>query len=86
MHHGAGPAHTSLISDCFPEKLAAYAGQVARRYPWVDKYTPVNEPLTTARFSGLYGHWHPHGRDDRTFVRALLTECSRNRGSDGSGA
>ena len=35
----------------------------------------MNEPLTTARFSGLYGHWHPHGRDDRTFVRALLTEC-----------
>ena len=75
VHHGAGPSHTSLVSGCFPEKLAAYAGQVARRYPFVDKYTPVNEPLTTARFSGLYGHWHPHGRDDRTFVRALLTEC-----------
>jgi dTDP-4-dehydrorhamnose reductase len=25
-------------------------------------WTPVNEPLTTARFSGLYGHWYPHGR------------------------
>ncbi|HEX2674064.1 MAG TPA: family 1 glycosylhydrolase, partial [Polyangiaceae bacterium] len=76
VHHGSGPAHTSLISGCFADKLAAYAAQVAARYPWVDKYTPVNEPLTTARFSGLYGHWHPHGRDDRTFVRALLTECS----------
>src|SRR6478609_7617467 len=75
VHHGSGPAHTSLISSCFPIKLAAYSAQIARRYPWVDKYTPVNEPLTTARFSGLYGHWHPHGRDDRTFVRALLTEC-----------
>jgi dTDP-4-dehydrorhamnose reductase len=75
VHHGSGPAHTSLVSECFPEKLAEYAGQVARRYPWVDRFTPVNEPLTTARFSGLYGHWHPHGRDDRTFVRALLTQC-----------
>ena len=75
VHHGSGPLHTSLVSSCFPEKLASYAGQVARRYPWVDKYTPINEPLTTARFSGLYGHWHPHGRDDRTFVRALLTQC-----------
>ena len=26
--------------------------RVAERYPWLDDYTPVNEPLTTARFSG----------------------------------
>ena len=74
VHHGSGPLHTSLVSSCFPEKLAHYAGQVAQRYPWLTRFTPVNEPLTTARFSGLYGHWHPHGRDDRTFVRALLTQ------------
>jgi dTDP-4-dehydrorhamnose reductase len=75
VHHGSGPPHTSLVSSCFAEKLAAFAEQVARRYPWLGLFTPVNEPLTTARFSGLYGHWHPHGRDDRTFVRALLTQC-----------
>lgn len=75
VHHGSGPLHTSLIADCFPEKLTAFAHQVARRYPWVSLFTPINEPLTTARFSGLYGHWYPHGRDDRTFVRALLTQC-----------
>ena len=38
-------------------------------------WTPVNEPLTTARFSGLYGHWYPHGRDYPTFLRALVNEC-----------
>ena len=75
VHHGSGPPHTSLVSSCFAEKLAAFAEQVARRYPWLGLFTPVNEPLTTARFSGLYGHWHPHGRNDRTFVRALLTQC-----------
>ncbi|HKO49823.1 MAG TPA: family 1 glycosylhydrolase [Polyangiaceae bacterium] len=75
VHHGSGPPHTSLVSSCFPEKLASYAGKLARRYPWLDRFTPVNEPLTTARFSGLYGHWYPHARDDRTFVRALLTQC-----------
>jgi dTDP-4-dehydrorhamnose reductase len=75
VHHGSGPSHTSLVSHCFAEKLAAFAEQVARRYPWLAFFTPVNEPLTTARFSGLYGHWHPHGRDDRTFVRALITQC-----------
>ncbi|MDB5948683.1 MAG: dTDP-4-dehydrorhamnose reductase [Massilia sp.] len=75
LHHGSGPRHTSLVSPDFAEKLAAYAGAVAARYPWVEFYTPVNEPLTTARFSGLYGVWYPHGKDDFTFVQALLNEC-----------
>ena len=75
LHHGSGPRHTSLIDPGFAEKLAAYAGAVAQRYPWVEQYTPVNEPLTTARFSGLSGVWYPHGRDERTFVQALLNQC-----------
>lgn len=75
VHHGSGPPSTSLVDEAFPEKLASYASAVARRYPWVKAYTPVNEPLTTARFSGLYGHWYPHGHDDQTFVRSLLTQC-----------
>src|SRR5215213_905302 len=70
LHHGSGPRWTSLTDPAFPERLAAYAGAVAARYPWVQDYTPLNEPLTTARFSGLYGHWYPHGDDDATFVRA----------------
>ena len=75
VHHGSGPRDTSLVDPAFPEKLAAYARAVAERYPWVEDWTPVNEPLTTARFSGLYGHWYPHGRDDETFARCLLTQC-----------
>ena len=75
LHHGSGPEYTSLVDPDFAPKLSAYAAAVAERYPWVDAYTPVNEPLTTARFSGLYGHWYPHGRDDRTFVRCLLNQC-----------
>ena len=75
VHHGSGPRDTSLVDPAFPEKLAAFAAAVAERYPWVADWTPVNEPLTTARFSGLYGHWYPHGRDDLTFARALLTQC-----------
>jgi dTDP-4-dehydrorhamnose reductase len=74
VHHGSGPLHTSLVDPRFPELLAAYAGAVARRYPELPAYTPVNEPCTTARFSGLYGIWYPHGRSDREFVRCLLTE------------
>lgn len=75
VYHGSGPAHTSLLDERFPEQLAAYARAVAERYPWVTRFTPVNEPLTTARFSALYGHWYPHARDDASFVRALLIQC-----------
>jgi dTDP-4-dehydrorhamnose reductase len=73
-HHGSGPRHTSLVDPSFATGLAEYARAVAERYPWIEAYTPVNEPLTTARFSGLYGLWYPHGRDDATFARALVNQ------------
>ena len=75
VHHGSGPRGTDLTDPQFPEKLAAYARAVAERYPWVTRYTPVNEPLTTARFSGLYGHWYPHAADGLVWARMLLNQC-----------
>jgi dTDP-4-dehydrorhamnose reductase len=74
-HHGSGPSYTSLAEASFAEGLAQYAGMVARRYPWLTHYTPVNEPLTTARFSGLYGHWYPHKQSPLLFVQMLLNQC-----------
>ena len=74
LHHGSGPRGTSLLDPAFPEAFADYASAVARRYPWIEDYTPVNEPLTTARFSALYGHWYPHERDTRAFITALLNQ------------
>ena len=75
LHHGSGPDYTDLLDPAFPAKLAAYAGAVAARYPWVKAWTPVNEPLTTARFSGLYGHWYPHQRDLGAFCRMVVNQC-----------
>ncbi len=75
VHHGSGPRYTNLLDPAFPGHLARYAGAVAARYPWLTSYTPVNEPLTTARFSGLYGHWYPHARTNHAFARALLVQC-----------
>jgi dTDP-4-dehydrorhamnose reductase len=75
LHHGSGPRETSLVDPHFPDKFAEFALKIAERYPWVEAYTPVNEPLTTARFSGLYGFWYPHGKDNPTFARALLGQC-----------
>lgn len=74
VHHGSGPHHTSLLDPEFPQKLARYAREVAERYPWLDAYTPVNEPHTTARFSGMYGLWYPHHRSQRSCLRALLNQ------------
>jgi dTDP-4-dehydrorhamnose reductase len=75
VHHGCGPAHTSLLDESFATGLMHYAGAAAARFPWLEWFTPVNEPLTTARFSGLYGHWHPHAREPRSFARMLVNEC-----------
>ncbi|MDQ3139571.1 MAG: sugar nucleotide-binding protein, partial [Pseudomonadota bacterium] len=67
--------YTDLLDPGFPDKLAAFAARVAERYPWIEQWTPVNEPLTTARFSALYGHWYPHRADEASFLRALVNQC-----------
>ena len=76
LHHGSGPRYTDLLDPRFPDKLARYARAVAERYPWVEEWTPVNEPLTTARFSALYGLWYPHAHDDSSFIRALVNQTT----------
>ena len=75
VHHGSGPRGTSLIDPSFPARLATYAAAAAARYPWITHWTPVNEPLTTARFACLYGHWYPHRTSERDFIAALLIQC-----------
>jgi dTDP-4-dehydrorhamnose reductase len=75
LHHGSGPSCTSLIDPEFPRRFSQYARAVAERFPWVEHYTPINEPLTTARFSTLYGHWYPHACDTRMFLRAVFVQC-----------
>ena len=74
LHHGSGPRYTSLVATDFVERFAAFARAAAERYPWVQDWTPVNEPLTTARFSALYGHWYPHAEDEAILWRALLNQ------------
>lgn len=75
VHHGSGPKFVNFFDGSFEEGVAAYARLVAAKFPWLEYYTPINEPLTTARFCGLYGHWFPHERSDYSFYRILLSEC-----------
>jgi dTDP-4-dehydrorhamnose reductase len=75
VHHGSGPVYADFFDGSFAEGLGEFAGKVAEQFPWVEYYTPVNEPLTTARFCGLYGHWYPHKANTLDFVKILLAEC-----------
>ncbi len=55
----------------FPALFAQYAGDFARRFPWVQLYTPVNEMYICAEFSALYGWWNEQLASDKAFVTAL---------------
>ena len=62
LHHGWGPEGTDPLDPHYPARFAAYAVEVARRFPQIRTFLPINEPLTTARFAGLYGWWDPQAR------------------------
>jgi dTDP-4-dehydrorhamnose reductase len=75
LHHGFGPEGMDPLDPRWPERFGQYALEVARRYPSVTDFLPINEPLTTARFAGLYGWWPPYGRTHETFVRLVLAQA-----------
>jgi dTDP-4-dehydrorhamnose reductase len=75
VHHGFGPASADPLDDAWPTAFAAYARDVAGRAPAGASYLPINEPLTTARFSGLYGWWPPYARSDEVFVELILAQA-----------
>ena len=79
VHHGSGPRHVRLTRRDFATGLAAHAAEVARRHPWITHWTPINEPLTTARFSLLYGHWFPHLRSDTALATGMLVQTLATR-------
>lgn len=74
VHHGSGPIHATLMDTCFSAEIEKFATRVAMRFPWLEYYTPINEPLTTARFCGLYGFWYPHHASARSFADIFLNE------------
>ena len=55
----------------FPALFARYAEAFARRFPWVQLYTPVNEMYVCAMFSARYGWWNEQLASDQAFVAAL---------------
>jgi beta-glucosidase/6-phospho-beta-glucosidase/beta-galactosidase len=55
----------------FPNLFAGYAREFAKRYPWVQAYTPVNEMYICAQFSAMYGWWNEQLSSEKAFVTAL---------------
>ena len=55
----------------FPALFATYAAAFARRFPWCQLYTPINEMYICAIFSAKYGWWNEQLTSDLAFVTAL---------------
>ena len=62
----------------FAQLFSQYAGAFAKRYPWVQLYTPVNEMFICAVFSAKYGWWNEQMRSDVSFVTALKNLVKAN--------
>ncbi len=74
LHHGNGPGGLKPGDDGFVERFAAFAEKMIRRFPGLGHFTPINEPVTTARIACLYGVWEPHQRDTPTFLRSVAAQ------------
>lgn len=77
-HFGVPDWLENFQNEAFPELFAVYARDFARRYPWVQLFTPVNEMFITATFSAAYGWWNEQLSGDRPFVTALKNVVKAN--------
>jgi beta-glucosidase len=73
MHYGTPLwLDNQFINHSYPERVADYAAQFARRYRHVlSHYTPLNEPMVTMDFCGERGIWPPYLRGSDGSVKLL---------------
>ena len=69
-HFGVPDWLENFQNEEFPQRLSEYAMAFAKRYPWIQFYTPVNEMYVTARLSALDGLWNEQLRSDEAYVKA----------------
>ena len=62
----------------FPFYFAEYAEAFAKRFPYLQLYTPINEIFIAAMFSAQYGWWNECLKSDKAFVTALKHICKAN--------
>jgi len=71
MHFGVPDWLGNFQNPELPVHFANYCEEVAKRYPWVRYYTPVNEIYVTAKMSAKDGKWNEQLKSDHGFVTAL---------------
>jgi beta-glucosidase len=74
VHYGTPSWLEGSFTDIrYPHAVAEYAGEVAARYAGlVDKFTPLNEPLVTASFTGARAIWPPYDSGDAGWARVIV--------------
>jgi len=74
LHHTSFPEwlQGGFVNSEFPSCYLAFLQAFARRYPWIERYTIINEPFVTAWLCGNCEIWHPHHSGDKGFVPMLL--------------
>ncbi len=74
MHYGCPLwLDGTFLNPSYPERVAEYAAAFAGRYSELARlYTPLNEPLVNAHFSGRSGLWPPHRRGSRGYTAVTL--------------
>jgi beta-glucosidase/6-phospho-beta-glucosidase/beta-galactosidase len=77
-HFGVPSWIENFQNSDFPELFAEYCSVFAKRYPWVQLYTPVNEMYICAKFSAYYGWWNEQMTGDKAFVMALKNIVKAN--------
>ena len=74
VHYGTPAWLEGSFTDAgYPDAVAEYAGAVAARYDgMVDKFTPLNEALVTASFTGARAIWPPYDSGDEGWARVII--------------
>jgi beta-glucosidase len=70
-HFGAPDWIGNFQNPDFPKLFCNYASAFAKRFPWIQLYTPINEMYICALFSAYYGWWNEQQTTDKSFVTAL---------------
>ena len=77
-HFGVPDWMGNFQNPDFPEYFAEYCEAFAKRFPYLQLYTPINEIFIAAMFSAQYGWWNECLQSDRSFVNALKNLCKAN--------
>src|SRR3954453_223372 len=77
-HFGVPDWLENFQNPDFPFYFAEYASAFAKRFPYLQLYTPINEISIAAMVSAQYGWWNEKLKSDTAFITALKHLCKAN--------